>query len=291
MVGGAVGAVGAGGGVSGAGGVVGAGGGVGDMVGDMVGGVGGGVSDAGGVGGGVSGAGGGVGDMGGAGGAGGAGGGVGGGVGGMENHDSRRTAYLQGGNMKYITQEWLKTHGACIPGMDWYGKRKMTVPKTVNALILEERYDWANWLITHLLNERGNVRYALFAARQCEPQSKDPRVKQCNDTVQAWLDGNATLEQVESAARSAEAVAWLAAQSERSAAGSAALAVESAARAAAWSARAAGSAESAAGSAEWSVIWLAVYVAESAESAESAAWSAAWETIIAEGLRIYKEKA
>jgi hypothetical protein len=173
--------------------------------------------------------------------------------------------------MKYITQEWLEKNDACIPGMDWYGDRRMTVPELIDALITEKRWDWANWLLTRVLDKRGNVRYALFAARQCEPLSYDPCVKQCNDTVQAWLDGKATLEQVESAAEPVEAAAW----SERAAVWSAAGSAERAARAAGSAERAAESAEAAERAAVWSATW-------------ASAWSAAWKTIIAEGLRIYE---
>ncbi len=54
-------------------------------------------------------------------------------------------------------------------------------------------------------------KFALFCARQCEHFSKDPRVKACNDTTQAFLQGEATLEQVKEAAAYAAAYAAYAA--------------------------------------------------------------------------------
>lgn len=46
-------------------------------------------------------------------------------------------------------------------------------------------------------------KFALFCARQCEKHTTDPRVKACNDTTQAYLQGEATLGQLQEARRKA----------------------------------------------------------------------------------------
>ena len=90
--------------------------------------------------------------------------------------------------------------------------------------------------------------YGLACARMAEQYTTDLRVKECNDTTEAYINGRTTIGQLiaaESAAWSAWSAAWSAAES------------------AAWSA-----AESAA----WSAAWSA------AESAAWSAWSAAWSS-------------
>ncbi len=103
-----------------------------------------------------------------------------------------------------------------------------------------------------LLTDRQIHLYGLGCARLSEKYSTDPRVKECNDTVELYLAGKATKEQLSaarSAAWSAESAAWSAARS--------------AARSAAWSAEsAAESAESAAWSAARSAAWSAESAAE-----------------------------
>ena len=135
------------------------------------------------------------------------------------------------------------------------------------------------WLIirAELLSDKQIHTFALFCARQCEVNSTDPRVKECNDTVEAFLKGEGTKEQLsaaESAAKSANSAAWSAAKSAakyaESAAGSAA---KSAAGSAA--ASAAKSAAKSATSAAESAAESAAKSAKSAESAAESAWSAA----------------
>ena len=110
--------------------------------------------------------------------------------------------------------------------------------------------------------------YGQACARMCETNSDDPRVKVCNDVVEAFFSGMATKEQLADAESAARSAAWSIA---RSAAWSTTRSAESATKSAAWSA-----AESAVWSAE-SATRSATKSAESAaRSAESAARSAAW---------------
>ncbi len=201
--------------------------------------------------------------------------------------------------MKTITYADIKAFGPCydpnkhIPET-WTGTLvdilKMTGVPAKDKLWAVVRHQFMSDRQLHL--------YGLACARMSESNSTDPRVKVCNDTTEAYLKGEATKEQLNAAAESAEsaaestryaaaesaaryAAAESAARSARSAWSAARYAAESA-ESAAWSARYA--AESAAESARYAAESTRYAAAESAESAarsawsaESAAWSAAEE--------------
>jgi hypothetical protein len=165
--------------------------------------------------------------------------------------------------MKQINAEWLRDQKACEEGKDWFARQEERIAiKVVDKLILEEKLDWANWLLCRLLKRKDKIRYGIFAAQltienfeKIYPDDKRPR--RAIEAALTYLDTPTKVN------RSA---AW------------------SAARSAAWSARsAAESAESAA----WSAAWSAGS-AESAESARSAAESAALNRILKYGLKFLK---
>ena len=69
-----------------------------------------------------------------------------------------------------ITTAWLKKTGACEEAQTEWAARKlrsMDVVKCARLLIAEGKFDWANWLVAHVLKRKGQIRYAIFAAEQC----------------------------------------------------------------------------------------------------------------------------
>jgi hypothetical protein len=66
-----------------------------------------------------------------------------------------------------ITTEWLEKKGACFPGVEWFCKQKNTSSSgVIKALMREDEFDWANWLIVRVLSKKQCVAYAIFAAEQ-----------------------------------------------------------------------------------------------------------------------------
>ena len=66
-----------------------------------------------------------------------------------------------------ITKEWLVENGACSGGRKWFSAQKTTDGvKVIKKLMKEDRLDWANWTIIHLMNREQKIQYAVFAAEQ-----------------------------------------------------------------------------------------------------------------------------
>jgi hypothetical protein len=64
-----------------------------------------------------------------------------------------------------ITEQKLKELNACQSGIDWFNKQKTTNPKKLfNAALKEYKYGDINWVLTHLMNKKQKVTYAIFAA-------------------------------------------------------------------------------------------------------------------------------
>jgi hypothetical protein len=66
-----------------------------------------------------------------------------------------------------LTLAWLREKKACGFGVEWWTESKCETVETTMALLLEQdKLDWANWLIAHTLDHDGQIRYAIYAARQ-----------------------------------------------------------------------------------------------------------------------------
>jgi hypothetical protein len=147
-----------------------------------------------------------------------------------------------------ITTKWLDKWGACDAGREYFVRVNISDPaKLAQHLIRDNKLEWCNWLIVRVLDRRGRIRYACFAARQALaifeaqcPGDRRPRL-----AIEA-------AERCSIADRSARA-----------------------ARAARYAAQAAGWAGCAAGDAAWAADRDAGEVAE-ASRASRAAWDAAW---------------
>ena len=70
--------------------------------------------------------------------------------------------------MKLSVEKLLKLN-ACQSGIEWYEQNgsPTTVCGTIKKLIQSDegkKYNWCNWLLTHLFTKDQNVQYAIFAA-------------------------------------------------------------------------------------------------------------------------------
>jgi len=66
-----------------------------------------------------------------------------------------------------LTLDWLKEKSACIDGVVWFKAQKETDSiKVLNALIKEDKLDWASWLIVRLMTYKQQIQYAAPAAEQ-----------------------------------------------------------------------------------------------------------------------------
>ena len=185
-----------------------------------------------------------------------------------------------------ITKEWLEEKEACKDGQDWFfAQDKTDSIDVLNALIKDDKLEWANWLIVRVMDYNQYVQYAVYAAEQVianyekqYPEDKRPReaIEAAKKCIQNKTDDNI------SAADSAASAA--------SAADSAA----SAARAADSAARAAYRAADSAASVAYSAADSAARAAYSAASATSAAYSAAEKEmqlkILNYGLKLLEDK-
>src|SRR3990167_6202909 len=98
--------------------------------------------------------------------------------------------------MKTITKQFLESKQACSEGIEWVEENNLlNLPAldVLNALIKDDKLDWANWLIVRCLPYKGYVSYAIYAAEQVidiyekeYPDDKRPReaieaAKKCVD--------------------------------------------------------------------------------------------------------------
>ena len=212
-------------------------------------------------------------------------------------------------NRLKITLKWLRQQGACAEGIEWYKEHEGTDARALlEALIADNKLDWANWLIVRVMTRPQYLSYAVFAAeqvidlfeREC-PNDNRPRLaieaaRKCLDcdTEENRAAADAARAAAWAAADAARAAAWAAADAAAwaaawAAADAAAWAAADAARAAAWAARAAARAARAAEAAEavWAAmaaeaaVWAAraaeaVWAARAAADARAAARDAAW---------------
>lgn len=67
--------------------------------------------------------------------------------------------------IKKISKEFLIKNGACSEGIRWFLNNNETDNYIIiTKLIKDKHLDWANWLITHLMNKKQCIRYTIFAA-------------------------------------------------------------------------------------------------------------------------------
>ena len=117
-----------------------------------------------------------------------------------------------------ISVEILKKWGACAEGVEWFGKKSMTLEKLILKLKKEKRYHWIWWTMRHTLNKTQAVKVAIYAAESVidifeAKYPKDKRPRKAIEAAKAWLK-NPCAETAREAARVAAsaAEAWAAAR-------------------------------------------------------------------------------
>jgi len=147
-----------------------------------------------------------------------------------------------------ITLEKLIKSNACSEGIEYFKENYLAIDheQLTNELIAKEKLNWANWLISKLLNKDNCVRYAIYSAELVlhlfeNIRKEDDRPKKAIEAAKNYLDN-----QCEENRDAAGDAAW--------AAGDAGAAAGDAA----WAAgAAAGDAGDAAGDAAWAAAWAA----------------------------------
>ena len=112
---------------------------------------------------------------------------------------------------KKITTEFLQSINACQSGIDQVAKYENKEPVAViRQLVADDHWDWANWLLPRLMDYKGYVSYAVFAALQVidiyekkYPNDKRPRL--AIEAAQRCIDDPSKKNKLE-----AEAAAWAA---------------------------------------------------------------------------------
>ena len=66
-----------------------------------------------------------------------------------------------------LTKKWLEEKTACDSGVEWFKAQKQTDSiKVLDALIADDKLDWANWLIVRMMTRPQCLVYAIYAAEQ-----------------------------------------------------------------------------------------------------------------------------
>ncbi len=110
------------------------------------------------------------------------------------------------GNMKHHWTEKLVKLGACSGAVEWCRDYK-TFKQAWDTC---NRLDWLLWLIYKKKGRKVVVRLACQYARLSLPYTTDPVAENTIETVEAWIEGKATVQQVRKArlvARGAELAA------------------------------------------------------------------------------------
>jgi len=110
-----------------------------------------------------------------------------------------------------ITKRWLKRKGACRAGITWFSVQEETDGvKVAKKLISEKHLDWADWLITRLMDYHQAVRYAVFSAEQVldifeKKYPNDNRARQAIEAARMCID-NPSEENKKRAREAADAI-------------------------------------------------------------------------------------
>ena len=92
-----------------------------------------------------------------------------------------------------ITKEKLISLGACSDDLTWFDQQKSNDLFTLlDKAVEENHFDWANWMITNLLDLNSLVRYAIFSAEMViryysEKYPDDRRPQKAIDAAKEYL--------------------------------------------------------------------------------------------------------
>lgn len=120
--------------------------------------------------------------------------------------------------MKELTVGWLENWDACSDGIAWFKScGNVNDAEVMESLLVENKLDWANWLVVRLLVREDAIRYAIFAAEQVigifeSEFHDDVRPRRAIDAALAVLNQNneETRAAARSAADAAAGAAWAA---------------------------------------------------------------------------------
>ena len=110
-----------------------------------------------------------------------------------------------------ITTEWLKEKRACRDGIAWYIKSGCEDPSELLDKIIEnDRLDWAEWLVSHMVTHKQAVSWAVECAESVLPifEAKHPGDDRPRKAIQAakdWIAGKITATQARAASDAADA--------------------------------------------------------------------------------------
>ena len=127
-----------------------------------------------------------------------------------------------------ISKSWLERRCACADGVKWYSGYARTDTtdglEVITALMAEDKFDWANWLIVRLMEKKQYVAYAVYSAEQVVDifESKYPndnRPRLAIEAAKAVLAGDSAATRAaaraaaDAATRAADAAAYAARES------------------------------------------------------------------------------
>jgi hypothetical protein len=133
-----------------------------------------------------------------------------------------------------ITRKWLEQHNACRDGKEWcLSHGELTIQELFPIFMSHKKYQWLNWLLVRLMDQKQRIAYAVLAAESVlnlfeEKHPNDQRPRRAIAVAKAYLKN--PCEETKKAARVAAYAARDAAYAARDAA---AYAAARAARAAA----------------------------------------------------------
>jgi len=110
-----------------------------------------------------------------------------------------------------ITTEWLKEKRACRDGIAWYIKSGCEDPSELLDKIIEnDRLDWAEWLVSHMVTHKQAVSWAVECAESVLPifeakHTGDDRPRKAIQAAKDWIAGKITATQARAAAAAADA--------------------------------------------------------------------------------------
>jgi hypothetical protein len=141
--------------------------------------------------------------------------------------------------MKLSIKKFCERHGACYEGREW----AVAHCRTMEQVWARAKPEWVVWIATRhgVLTDQKLREFALRCARQVQHLMADPRSVAALDTVEAYISGRATAEQLSDALEAARSVVRSATR-------------PGAARSATWAANAARS-ETARLAATWASAW------------------------------------
>jgi len=87
-----------------------------------------------------------------------------------------------------INRKWLEDRGACDKGAEWFLAQGITEPVAgLINLIQNDKIEWANWLIMHVMTKHQCLAYKIFSAEQVLPiyEAKHPNELEPRKAIEA----------------------------------------------------------------------------------------------------------